>query len=229
MKLILFDIDGTILFAHHVGREAVEAAFARVFGRNISSRRVPFHGKTDWQILLEIIDAEDLHPEMGVRTLNELVVAYTDEMYARLNSNRITVLPGVRELIERLHRHPDVQLALLTGNLEALAYLKLKLIGMAHYFPFGAFGSDSVDRYELPAIAVQRARHLTGRDFEGKDVVIVGDTEHDVLCGKSIDVLSVAVATGNYTREDFHPHEPDIVLDDLSDTDEFLNVLGLAA
>lgn len=229
MKLILFDIDGTILFAHHVGREAVEAAFERVFGRHISSRRVLFHGKTDRQILLEVMDAEDLQAEKDDRTLNELVAAYTDEMYARLTADRITVLSGVRALVERLHAHPDVQLALLTGNLESIAYLKLKLIDMDHYFPFGAFGSDSVDRYELPAIAVQRARHLTGRTFEGKDVVIVGDTEHDVLCGKSIDVMSVAVATGNYTREDFHAHEPDIVLDDLSDTEEFLNVLGLAA
>ena len=103
-----------------------------------------------------------------------------------------------------------------------MAYLKLRLAALDRHFPFGAFGSDSADRYELPAIAMARAAEHTQYVFTGDSVVIVGDTEHDIGCAKAASALSVAVCTGRATREELQRFEPHILLDDLSDPASFL-------
>ena len=109
--------------------------------------------------------------------------------------------PGVVDLVQALARDPRVTLALLTGNLEPGARLKVEPLGLNHHFPFGAFGSDHEDRYRLPPVAVERARAHTGHAFSGKRVVIVGDSIHDVRCGRSLGVRAVAVATGVTSAE----------------------------
>jgi phosphoglycolate phosphatase-like HAD superfamily hydrolase len=111
-----------------------------------------------------------------------------------------------------------------------MAYLKLAAVGLDGYSPLGAFGSDHADRYQLPPIAVERARHFARRNFAGTDVVIIGDTEHDINCGKGIGAFSVAVCTGHYTRQDLELHAPHVLLDDLSDLPLFIEqVLRFAA
>ena len=126
--------------------------------------------------------------------------------------------PGISALLAELARDPRVTLALLTGNLERGARLKLAPPDYNRYFPFGAFGSDSADRYALPRIAVDRAREHTGRLFEGKSVVIVGDSIHDVACGRALGVRSVAVATGITSPERLAAENPDALRMDFSDT-----------
>jgi phosphoglycolate phosphatase-like HAD superfamily hydrolase len=138
-----------------------------------------------------------------------------------LDPARVTLLPGVRELVEQLHDEPKIQLAVLTGNLEPMAWLKLNAVGLASFFPFGAFGSDSPRRDDLPAIAVERARMHTGRLFQGKDIAIIGDTEHDIRCGAALGALAISVCTGSYTREDLLQYGPDVILDDLTDYAQF--------
>jgi phosphoglycolate phosphatase-like HAD superfamily hydrolase len=128
--------------------------------------------------------------------------------------------------MEALHELPDVHLALLTGNLEPTGYLKLKSIELDHYFPFGAFGSDHPDRYKLPRIAIERAFHSTGTAFAGKNVVIIGDTRHDILCGRDLDVFTIAVSTGHYSAEDLSLHNPDILLENLDDVERFVQLLA---
>ena len=112
--------------------------------------------------------------------------------------------------------------------MERTGYLKVGALGLGKdVFPFGSFGSDHADRYELPAIAVERAKTHTGIDFKGQDVVIIGDTRHDILCGESLGVFSVAVATGHYDASDLRQYNPHLLLEDLSDHDAFINgVLG---
>jgi phosphoglycolate phosphatase-like HAD superfamily hydrolase len=142
-----------------------------------------------------------------------------DELERRLHPEAVQLKPGVADLVGRLAAEPRVTLALLTGNLERGARLKLEPPGLNRYFPFGAFGSDSADRYCLPALAVARARDATGREFSGKSVVIVGDSVHDVACGRSLGVRAVAVATGPTPRERLQGEKPDALFDDFSDVD----------
>lgn len=225
MKLFLFDIDGTILNTHGAGRRSVERALSRVFDRPISTRGVIFSGKTDPQILHEVLAMHGIDPAAVNGAFEAGLAAYAEVMHEELQPERITLLPGVADLIARLADTPNVQLGLLTGNLEAMAYLKLKAVGLDAFFPFGAFGSDHADRYQLPPIAVHRAFHHTGRQFTGKEIVIIGDTEHDVLCGRALDVYAVAVCTGHYSRETLAMLNPDLLLDDLTNPAPLLRLV----
>ena len=133
--------------------------------------------------------------------------------------------PGIPQLLARLAEEPRVTLALLTGNLERGARLKLEPPGFNRYFPFGAFGSDSEDRYRLPRVAVDRARERTGRAFAGKSVVIVGDSIHDVACGRSLGVRAVAVATGITSPERLAAERPDVLMTDFADTERAVEAI----
>jgi phosphoglycolate phosphatase-like HAD superfamily hydrolase len=150
------------------------------------------------------------------RLLPEVVAAYEERALKLLVEGKVDLLPGALELLDSLSERSDAVLGLLTGNIESLAYAKLRACGIVDYFAFGAFGSDRENRYELPPIAVERAFEQTGHRFEGKNVVVIGDTEHDILCGRSIGVFSVAVATGRFDRGYLHRHRPDLLLDDLT-------------
>jgi phosphoglycolate phosphatase-like HAD superfamily hydrolase len=230
MKLLLFDIDGTILHTRNHGRRLIESSLEEVLGRPVDTSRVSFSGKTDPQIFAEILaglgygaDEQDAHYRAAL-------AIYTEAMITRIHRDGVHLYPGLGELIRWLHTEPDVQLGLLTGNVEPMAYLKLAAVGLDGYFPLGAFGSDHADRYQLPPIAVERARHFARRDFAGTDVVIIGDTEHDINCGRGIGAFSVAVCTGHYTRQDLELHAPHVLLDDLSDLPLFIEqVLRFAA
>lgn len=224
MKLLLFDIDGTLLSTDGAGRKAVEAILSALAGRPIDTRVVSFSGKTDPQILREVLECNGCTPAEARALLPAALDAYLAFAREKIKTVPVSLYPGVQALLAHLEARSDVQLGLLTGNLEPMAYAKLAAAGIAPaLFPFGAFGSDHEDRYQLPPIAVHQARAYTGRDFEGKDVVIIGDTEHDVKCGRSIGVCAVAVATGHYTRAQLAPHEPDHLLDDLTDIDYFVD------
>lgn len=226
MKLILFDIDGTMLRTHGMGHEAVVHALSEIAGQRITTEGVFFSGKTDPQIMREVMRVNGLSHVVDDVLLAEAQAAYTEAMVAAYDNDRVEELAGVRDVVEALAERDDVQLSLLTGNYERTAYLKVASIGLAHHFPFGAFGSDAEARSALPAIGVARAKAHTGRDFVGHDVIIIGDTEHDITCGRALGVFSVAVATGNYSREELAAHQPNLLLDDLRDPQPLLDLLG---
>ena len=225
MKLILFDIDGTMLLTHGMGRESVVRSLSELTGRPITTDGVFFSGKTDPQIIREVMLANGLLDLVDDAFLDEAQEAYSDALTAAYDNDRVEELAGVRVLVEALAARDDVQLSLLTGNYERTAYLKVASIGLDHHFPFGAFGSDAEARHDLPLIGVQRAKAHTGRTFQGHDVIIIGDTEHDITCGRDLGVVSVAVATGNYSREDLAPHQPNLLLDNLQDPQPILDIL----
>ncbi|GAB5517760.1 MAG: HAD family hydrolase [Rhodothermales bacterium] len=225
MKLILFDIDGTMLLTYGMGRESVVRSLSELTGQDITTEGVVFSGKTDPQIIREVMRANDLLDLVDAPFLAEAQQAYSDALTAAYDHDRVEELAGVRELVEALAARDDVQLSLLTGNYEQTAYLKVGSIGLGHHFPFGAFGSDAEARRDLPPIGVKRAQAHTGRSFEGHDVIIIGDTEHDITCGRDLGVYSVAVATGNYSREDLAAHQPNLLLDDLCDPQPIFDIL----
>lgn len=222
MKLLLFDIDGTLLTTHGLGRRVVVDALSAVCGRPITTDGVVFSGRTDPQILRDVLRGSGLDEPEAASLLPHALAAYTEVLRERLRPHHVEVLPGVRALLDRLAEQETVRLGLLTGNAETTAYLKLEAAGLATHFPFGAFGSDHADRHRLPPVAVQRAQVHTGRAFSGKDVVIIGDTEHDLHCGRGIGAFAVGVCTGRYGREELLPHGPDVLLDDLSDAEFFV-------
>lgn len=222
-RLVLFDIDGTLLSAGRAARESVLAAMEAVYGWRADpdaprEGRYDFSGKTDPQIVRELV-GEHVGAERREADLPRALTRYLEELRRRLTPEAVVPKPGIAELLRRLAAQPRVTLALLTGNLEAGARLKLEPPAFNAYFPFGAFGSDSADRYALPPVAVARARAHCGREFTGKSVVIVGDSVHDVACGRSLGVRSVAVATGPTPAERLAAERPDALFADFSDVD----------
>jgi phosphoglycolate phosphatase len=217
-RLVLFDIDGTLLSAGRAARESVLAALDSVYGFTGSADLHDFSGKTDPQIVRELI-LESVGDERCEEELGRALDTYLDELARRLTPGAVVPKPGIPELLERLAREPRVTLALLTGNLERGARMKLEPPGFNTYFPFGAFGSDSADRYQLPEIAVARARERTGIHFAGKSVVVVGDSVHDVGCGRALGVRAVAVATGPTPAGRLAAEKPDVLFDSFADVD----------
>jgi len=214
-SLVLFDIDGTLLSAGRASREALQEAFERTGVPDMTFDGYDFSGKTDPQIVRELLAGRGAPPDdAGV---GRVIDAYLESLETRIGPGSVVAKRGAAELLEALAARTDVTLALLTGNHERGARAKLGPVGFNPYFPFGAFGSDHADRYELPAIAIARARRVTGRDFHGKRVVVVGDSIHDVACGRAVGVKSVAVASGLTPTERLARENPDHLFPDFSD------------
>jgi phosphoglycolate phosphatase-like HAD superfamily hydrolase len=226
-RLVLFDIDGTLISAGAAARDSILSALERAYGWSARDEhqdrgRWDFSGKTDPQIVRELLHA-DIGGEKTEEKLEHAFEVYLAELARRLTPpGTVVPKPGISALLERLAANPKVTLGLLTGNLEMGARLKLEPPDYNRYFPFGAYGSDSADRYTLPPIAVARALAHTGRRFEGKSVVIVGDSVHDVACGRSIGVRSVGVATGITSTERLAAENADVVLESFADTERAL-------
>ncbi|RMF58669.1 MAG: HAD family hydrolase [Bacteroidetes bacterium] len=225
MKLLLFDIDGTLLTIQGAGREALEAALHDLLGRPVSTEAITFSGKTDPQILREILEHHGLYDATRNGMFERMLEAYRSQLEARLHPERFILYPGVRSLLEQLARRHDVCLGLVTGNLEPLAYAKLRVVGLDRFFPFGAFGSDHPDRRRLPPIAIDRAHRLVGHPFAPDDVIVIGDTDRDIDCARASGVRVVSVCTGRFGREHLAPLQPDLLLDDLSDPAPLLALL----
>ncbi len=201
-RLVLFDIDGTMLWTDGAGRSAIRQALATELGIEGPFDNVRFDGKTDPQIIREILELAD-HPNPESEDDIAAVCARYLELLQyelEMRQSQVRVLPGVREVLSELEGRSEVVLGLLTGNLEQGAYLKLSAADLGpERFSVGAFGSDAANRSDLPAIAVERTVHKHGWTPERQDVVIVGDTPADMTCGNGIGARAIGVATGLYS------------------------------
>ena len=227
MKLVLFDIDGTILLTEGAGKRALHRALIEVFGHTGPNDYL-FGGKTDPQIVRELMRLEghgDSHIDERMQTLLDLYVTYLqDEL--RTGAASVYVMPGIRELLDALETRHDVILGLLTGNLEAGARAKLNAASIdPDRFRVGAYGSDHEMRGELPAVAQRRARDELGVNVTGHDVVVIGDTPADLTCGLAIGARAIGVATGHYSVDDLRQHEAAAIFQDLSCTEDVVRVI----
>jgi phosphoglycolate phosphatase-like HAD superfamily hydrolase len=195
MRLVLFDIDGTLITDGGAARAAYGAALEATYGYRGDLRRYDFSGRTDPQITHMVLRDAGLSPREIDGCMNALWTVYLEHL-AMNAPGRVRALPGIAELLDALAADDRVTLALLTGNIEPGARLKLAGADLNRYFSFGAFGSDSAKREELPPIAVARAAAATGIDFRARDVVIVGDSIYDVRCGVPHDATTIAIASG---------------------------------
>jgi phosphoglycolate phosphatase len=226
-RLVLFDVDGTLVDAHGAGSRSVREALVRVYGRTGPIDSYDFHGRTDPQIVRELMRAAGLDDQAIDRGMDRLWAVYLERLEADLRrpGTVAEVLPGVPELLDALHENQDDLVALLTGNIEPGARIKLSAADLWHRFDFGAYGSDHERRDRLPAIAVARAHEATGIEFTGRNVVIIGDTPFDVECGRAMGVWAVAVATGKHSAAELEAAGADVVLEDLADTGRALDAI----
>ena len=220
MKLVLFDIDGTVLLSDGAGKRAVLRAMTEVFGAT-GPEDHRFDGKTDPQIVRELqraVGHADDHIDAHLpRAIGRYVELLTEELDRP--GTRAYTLPGITQLLEALEERDDAILGLLTGNVIEGARAKLSKVGIdPDRFAVGAYGSDHETRSELPTIARQRVYDAHGHEFSGQDIVIIGDTPADIQCGQSLGVRAIGVATGHFSVDDLMACGAYAAFDDLSDT-----------
>ncbi len=227
-KLILFDIDGTLLSSQGAGYRAIRRAFAAEFEDLDFFAGVRFDGKTDPQIVLELYAAAGV-PERGTATATAaLLDRYLGHLVDELADadNSVAALPGIMQLLVRLGEVDDACVGLLTGNIVTGAAMKLNAAGIdPGQFRLGAYGSDATLRPQLPPIAVEGAASIFGRRPVGEEIVIIGDTPADVTCGAALGVRAVAVATGSYSVADLMDAGAHATFETLADTDRVLEAI----
>ena len=218
-KLILFDIDGTLLLSLGAGRRALVAAMLDDFpGIGAVAEKIRFDGKTDPQIVREMLHATGEAADEA--RIDAILERYVDFLRRELGKpgHRTDIMPGVMELLDRLEGESTALLGLLTGNVVAGAGLKLESGNIRpERFLLGAYGSDHATRAELPAIAASRAVRHFGRRPTGAEIVIIGDTPADVTCGNGVGARAIGVATGAYTTDDLTAAGAYAAFTDLSD------------
>jgi phosphoglycolate phosphatase-like HAD superfamily hydrolase len=222
-RLLLWDIDGTLITTGAAGHRAIARATAERFeGGDLNG--VEIAGRTDLGIAHQILTKYDA--PVTDESVRSLLDRYVEFLADELPRGKGRILAGVLELLEHAANAPDMTLGLLTGNLERGAKLKLEHYQLWHFFAFGGFADDHHDRNELGSFALSRALEKTGLNFSGSQVDVIGDTGHDIACGKAFGARTIAVATGSWSREQLAKHRPDFLFDDLSDVDEVRQTLG---
>jgi phosphoglycolate phosphatase len=224
--LVLFDIDGTLVLTGGAGIRAMNLAGRALFGTLDLLDGIPVAGRTDWGILEEAL--RKIGGELTPALLAEFRAAYLDylptEILARGKGTK-AIMPGVSDLLPELKSRDDIFLGLLTGNFEESARIKLEHFDLWQYFDCGAFGSDAADRNALVPVALERARGSGLCDVPAADVIVIGDTPHDVACATAVGATPIGVATGSYTVEQLREAGAVIVLKDLSDTTGVIRII----
>jgi phosphoglycolate phosphatase len=227
MRLVLFDIDGTLLSSEGMGRAAMQGALAEVFGSpgNPSYR---YDGKTDKQIVRDVMRLEGHTDEHIDSRMEKLIDVYLEGLRSGAKGGKFNVRPleGVVEVLDALETRDDVVLGLLTGNVEPGARVKLTAAGInPDRFRVNAFGSDHEHRPQLPGIAQRRASETLGLEIVGQRLVVIGDTPADIECGRSLGARSIGVASGHYTVEQLKAHDPYAVFPSLANTEEVVETI----
>lgn len=223
-RLLLFDIDGTLIHSGGAGVHALKLALSERFGITDDLHDIEIAGMTDSGIVISILNKHQ------IPNTNENVSAFLDSyvhfLSLELPRRAGKLLPGVLDLLERLKSRPHLVLALLTGNVSRGAQLKLEHYGVWHFFEFGAFADDHHDRNRLGTVARARAKEKHGRQFSTSEIDVIGDTPRDIACGKAFGARTIAVATGTWSREQLAKYQPDFLIDDLSDVEGIIDTLG---
>jgi phosphoglycolate phosphatase len=237
-KLILFDIDGTLIRTGGAGVRAMTRAFEETCGISDALKAVEVAGRTDRLIMTDALAllGRPLDDDL-LQRFRDRYCGFLREELAQLSqrddgavvaadaSGVKGALPGVRPLLDELQQRDDIDLALLTGNFRSSAEIKLAHYDLWRYFPWGAFADDALDRPDLLPVAITRYHSHTTRAIDPTDVIIVGDTPHDVTCARCGGAKVVAVATGNFDAAALAECAPDVIFEDLSDTAAFVSVL----
>ena len=223
-KLILFDIDGTIITSGGAGERALKLGLKDKFGIEDDLKGIEIAGRTDSGIVRQLCRKFGL--EESPETFARFFDGYLHRLEEQLPKSNGRLLPGILPLLKALKARPDMVLGLLTGNLERGAELKLRHYGVWDYFEFGAYADDHHDRNELGRFASERALKAHGVEFPPERIFVLGDTPHDVACARAFGARAIAIATGGSSKEQLLDAAPDYLFDDLSDVDAVIAVLA---
>ena len=223
-RLLLFDIDGTLIHSAGAGMHALKLALTERHQIQDDLEDIEIAGMTDSGIVISILNKHK------IPATRENVTAFLDSyvhfLSLELPRRKGKLLPGVLELLQKLKARKHIVLGLLTGNLSRGAELKLDHYGVWHFFEFGAFADDHHDRNRLGAFARARAKEKHGREFSVDEIDIIGDTPRDIACGKALGARTIAVSTGTWSREELAKHHPDFLIDDFSNVERLIVTLG---
>jgi phosphoglycolate phosphatase-like HAD superfamily hydrolase len=222
-KLILFDIDGTIIKqGNKKHRLSFSHAFEKIFGISASIDIIDPAGRTDKEIIMEVLKKVGLGEKEIIPKLDEVTKEMAEFYKKNLCEKELESLDGAEELLKALEEQGFL-LGLVTGNIEVVAREKLKNVSLDKYFKVGGFGDEDENRTNLVKIAIKKARDI---GFNPDEVFVVGDTPRDIKCGKESGAKTIAVATGkHYTRKDLESYKPDFIFNDLSRKEEILNAI----
>ncbi len=226
MRLILFDIDGTLMDSGGAGVRSLDLAFQEVFSVGNVFQGISMAGKTDSQIIKEGLAKHRLSMDGN---MNAVIEAYLFNLKREIQNDKKHLKPGIHEVLELLSPVKDIGLGLLTGNLEQGARIKLDAFCLNKYFPSGAFGSDDEDRNRLLPVAVRRFEELLDQRIAIEESILIGDTPRDVECAHIHGASCVAVATGPYSFDQLVEAKADYVVKDLSDPARLFELLNIPA
>ncbi len=224
-RLVLFDIDETMISSDGAGRRALSRALSQRHGLPEELTKINMSGKTDPQILSEIFAASSLtlEGEALQKEIQHVIEIYLEFLDEEIPASKYYIVhTGVPALLDRLTVEPNAYLGLLTGNVERGARKKLKQFDLNKYFDIGAYGSDSASRLDLPAVAVGRALDHFGESFSPQEVVIVGDSVNDIACAHHFGATALIANTGRTTWEELEAHKPRYLFKDLANIDEVM-------
>ena len=227
IKALLFDIDGTLLKCNGAGKSSLIKATIETFGTAGEMEKVDFQGKTDPIILKESLNTMGFNSMDIHEKTNELKTKYFKYLRSDLKTHDPILLPGVKDILSKLKKNEKILLGLLTGNFKESAMIKLEHFSIENYFKFGAYGDDGEHRNQLPHVAQKRINQSMGMDIKFEDMIIIGDTVHDITCAKSVGAVSVAVGTGWCPKQDLLENSPDYFFPDLSNFDDFFTSLKI--
>lgn len=223
-RLYLFDIDGTLITSGGAGETSYREAVGKFCGSLAPLEGLNFAGNTDTGLARSVLMAAGKEPtQEAIMALHD---TYLGILADRIHRHQGSLLPGIILLLDQLKERPDCVLALLTGNLAAGAEVKLTHYGVWHYFDFGAYADDHHERNQLGPVAAARAFEEHGEEFTPDRIYVIGDTPRDIECGKAFGAVTVAVATGKYSREELASHRPDFLFDDFSDPDAVMAAIA---
>ncbi len=220
-RLVLFDIDRTLIGRSYCHHEAFSYAFKKVYNKDADIKIINYGGMSDPAIAIQVLKKIGVNEDIIFSRLNECMNEIVKFFLSNVKRDRIPLLPGVNELLESL-RFNGAILGLVSGGLEPVAWGKLESVGIDHYFKVGGFGSDSTNRTELVKIAINKA--VEEFEFNGITFVI-GDTPRDIKAGFEADAKTIAVATGTYSVQELQDYGADFVFENLENTENIVNII----
>lgn len=226
MKLLLFDIDGTLLLSGGAGLRAMDQAFDQLYGIPNAFAGISLAGRTDTAILRNVLGKNGL--PFSPATMEDFKRIYYERLQEEIHApvDGKLLMPGIDPLLRSIHKRKDIYLGLLTGNWQTSGFIKLAYFGIDHYFDIGAFADDSEIRDELLPFAIKRFADKHDKKPKADEVYVIGDTPSDIQCARPHGAVAVAVAAAHFTSEQLRAHKPDYLFEDLTDIAAVLQVLG---
>lgn len=222
-RLVLFDIDKTLIVGSRCHYNALKKSLTQVYGVENPKSLTNMQGMTDLKIICTTLKNENIDINTTKSGLEECMVVMHDNFNEALKMSDLKVLKGVKPLLQDIQDH-QIPMGLVTGNMEAIAWLKLDKVGLKQYFQFGGFGDRVLKRSGLVKKALEASKTITG-NIDRKHVYLVGDTPRDIWGGQKLKVNTLGVATGDFSEHDLMVAGADYVVKDLTDKDKILSII----